>query len=290
MTAKEKVLIVGLGEVGHALFELFKESGKFDVFGFDINKKKMQETVKSGVKPPKTIDVLHICYPCFKQAEFIQTTGKYIKEINPKLTIIESTIPPGTTQKIYAQTKAPIVHSPIQGAHTSLENMKNDVRFWPKYIGATTIEAKNAACQHFEKLGLKVQVLKSSVETELAKLFETIYRAWMIVCFQEMHRISRHFNADFDQVTEMIDNIHRHRLNKPLHYPDVIGGHCLIPNTELLLSVYDSDLLRLIVKSNERRREEIKDEQVRIEVEKIKARVQKLERDLLSKIHSKKAA
>ncbi len=72
-----------------------------------------------------------------------------------------------------------------------------------------------------------------------------------------------------------------------MHYPDVIGGHCLIPNTALLLSVYDSEFLRLILKSNERRQEEIKDEQVRVEVEKVKKRVQKLERDLLSKIHSK---
>jgi UDP-N-acetyl-D-mannosaminuronate dehydrogenase len=278
--AKEKVLIVGLGEVGHTLFELFKESGKFDIFGFDINKKKLQEIVGSEIEPPKMIDVLHICYPCFKQAEFIQTTTEYIKRINPKLTIIESTIPPGTTQKIYAQTKMPIVHSPIQGTHTSLENMKSDIRFWPKYIGSATIEAKKMAHQHFEKLGLNVQILKSPIETELAKLFETIYRAWMIACFQEMHRISRHFNADFDEVIEMIDNIHRHRLNKPLHYPDVIGGHCLIPNTELLLSVYDSDFLRLILKSNEKRREEIKDAQVRKEVEKVKRRVEKLEEEI----------
>ncbi len=65
------------------------------------------------------------------------------------------------------------------------------------------MQAKEIARKHFEKLGLKVQVLKSPVETELAKLFETIYRAWMIACFQEMHRISRHFNADFDEVIEM---------------------------------------------------------------------------------------
>ena len=105
----------------------------------------------------------------------------------------------------------------------------------------------------------------------------------MIVCFQEMHRISRHFNADFDEVVDMLEDIHRVRFNKPLHYPDVIGGHCLIPNTELLLKSFDSEFLRLILKSNEKRKEEVKDERVRREVEKIKERVEALERELMEK-------
>lgn len=94
----------------------------------------------------------------------------------------------------------------------------------------------------------------------------------MIVCFQETHRISRHYGADFDDVVDMLEDIHRLRLNKPLHYPGVIGGHCLIPNTELLLSVYDSEFLRLILESNEKRKEEITDESTRSEVKKIEKR------------------
>jgi hypothetical protein len=61
-------------------------------------------------------------------------------------------------------------------------------------------------------------------------------------------------------------------------FPDVIGGHCLIPNAELLLKSYDSMFLRLILDSNEKRKEEIKDKNVKDEVEKIKKRVQALEK------------
>ena len=39
------------------------------------------------------------------------------------------------------------------------------------------VEAAETARKHLEKLGLKTKVLKSSLETELAKLFETTYRA-----------------------------------------------------------------------------------------------------------------
>jgi len=207
-------------------------------------------------------------------------TIDYINKIKPKLTIIESTVPPLTTQKIYNTSKSLIVHSPIRGMHKSLESMKKDIMFWSKYIGGATTEAAEAGKKHYEKLGLKVKILKSPLETELAKLFETTYRAWMIACFQEMHRISRYFDADFNEVVDMLEDIHRSRLNKPIHYPDVIGGHCLIPNTKLLLSAYDSEFLRLILKSNEKRTEEIKDRRVYEEVNKVRERAETLQREL----------
>ena len=49
---------------------------------------------------------------------------------------------------------------------------------------------------------LSARGARKGLETELAKLFETTYRAWMIVCFQEMHRISKRFEADFDEVVD----------------------------------------------------------------------------------------
>lgn len=281
--SKEKVLIVGLGEVGHALFELFKESGKFAVYGFDVDKRKMKE-IAGETELPEKVDVMHICYPCYEEKKFIQTTLNYIEKFKPKLTIIESTVPPKTTQKIYESSNSPIAHSPIRGMHKTLETMKRDILFWSKYVGGATRESAGLARRHYEKLGLRVKVLRNSVETELAKLFETTYRAWMIACFQEMHRISRHFGADFDEAVDMLEDIHRARFNKPLHYPDVIGGHCLIPNTELLLKSYDSEFLRLILESNEKRKEEIRDEGVRGEVEKVRKRAEALQRKLMKKI------
>ena len=165
--------------------------------------------------------------------------------------------------------------------------MKKDVKFWTKYVGGTTKEAARAAEKHFQKAGLKVKVLRGPEETELAKLFETIYRAWMIACFQEMHRISRHYGADFDEVVDMLEDVHRSRLNKPLHYPGVIGGHCLVQNTELLLSVYDSEFLRLILESNEKRKKEIKNHTVFEEVERVKKRAEALQEELMEKMGKK---
>ena len=281
---EEKVLIVGLGEVGRTLFQLFEESGKFDVYGLDLDEARMRE-VMGNKRMPNTVDVMHICYRCVSQERFVQTSFGYITKFKPKLAIIDSTVPPGTTQKIHEFSKFLLLaHSPIRGMHDSLASMKKDVQFWTKYVGGTTKEAAEATKKHFEKLGLTVTVLNGSAETELAKLFETIYRAWMIACFQEMHRVSRHYGADFDQVVDMLEDIHRLRLNKPLHYPGVIGRHCLVPNTELLLSVYDSQFLRLILDSNEKRKEEIKDKEIAEETEKVKKRADSLQEELLKKL------
>ena len=281
---KETVLIVGLGEVGHSLYDLFKESSKFDVYGHDMDKAKIR-AITGKIELAKKADVMHICIPCVKQDKFIQATVEYIRKIKPKLTIIDSTMPPGTTQKIYETTKTPIVDSPIRGMHQNLETMKRDIRFWTKYVGGTTSESAKAAKKHFEKLGLKVKILKGPTETELAKIFETTYRAWMIACFQEMHRISKNFGADFEEAVDMLADVHRVDLNKPLHFPDVIGGHCLIQNTELLLTVYDSEFLRLILESNKKRKDEIKDKATREEVEKVKKKAEALQKELKKKLN-----
>ena len=242
---KPVVLVVGVGEVGLSLFELLKQSKKFDVYCLDTDKKKMQKIQQKD--PPKKADVLHLCYRCSSQENFVKTTAKYIKRFKPELTIINSSVPPGTTKKVHKLSGGHIVHSPIRGMHTSLETMKRDLLFWTKYVGGVDKKSAELARRHFEELGLKTKVLPGPAETELAKLFSTTYQAWMIACFQEMHRISRRFGADFSQITDFLEDTHKVRFDRPVHFPGIIGGHCLISNTELLSESYDSEFLKLIL-------------------------------------------
>ncbi|RLI05831.1 hypothetical protein DRO26_01110, partial [Candidatus Bathyarchaeota archaeon] len=76
---KPVVLVVGLGEVGLPLFELLKESGKFDVYGWDINKEKMQ-IVEGKNALPDTVDIMHVCYPCQDQSSFVKITVEYMEK------------------------------------------------------------------------------------------------------------------------------------------------------------------------------------------------------------------
>jgi UDP-N-acetyl-D-mannosaminuronate dehydrogenase len=281
--SKEIVLVVGLGEIGRALFELLKEKDSFTVYGLDLDKTKMRATRQDPSKLPKKIDTMHICLPCKDQDNFVAAVASYAKKFKSKLLIINSTVPPGTTKKAQQSCKCLVAHSPTRGVHKSAEHMKWELKRWTKYVGGADAKAAEAACKHFEKMGLKVKMLKSCAETELAKLFETTYRAWMIACFQEMHRISRHFDGDFDEAVDFLEDTHRLRLDRPIMFPGFIGGHCLIPNTELLLNVYDSEFLRLILKSNEKRKKEVEDKSVQKEVEKVSKRAKALEKELMDK-------
>ena len=271
---KETILVVGLGEVGRPLFELLDESGKFIVFGFDTDKSKMQSLRQTAL--PNKVDIIHICLPCSNKSKFVDIVTSDIGKFEPKLVIINSTVPLKTTIGIYEKcSNCLVAHSPVRGVHKNPEYMKGELKRWTKYVGGANAEAADAARNHFEKLGLKTKVLKSCTETELAKLFETTYRAWMIACFQEMHRISNRVGADFADVVDFIEDTHRIRSDRPVMFPDVIGGHCLIPNVELLLESYDSKLLRLILDSNEKRKEEVKDKRILEEVERIKRKLEK---------------
>jgi UDP-N-acetyl-D-mannosaminuronate dehydrogenase len=279
--AKETVLIVGLGEIGHTLFALYSEQkGQFDFYGLDIDEAKMKELSQSKNKVPSTVDTLQICLPCPGKQKFVEIVNQYVEKYKPKLTVINSTVPPGTTMEVANQCKCLVAHSPSRGVHLNADHMIWEMKRWTKYIGGANVAGGKAAQVHFEKLRLKVKVLKSCNETELAKLFETTYRAWMIACFQEMHRISRAFNIDFDETVDFLEDTHRLRFDRPVMFPGVIGGHCLIPNTELLEKAYDSPFLRLILESNEKRKEEIKDKTIKTEAEKVAKRAGKLQEDL----------
>ena len=280
---KEIVLVVGLGEIGHTLFKLLEEKEDFAVYGLDLDKTKMSGTNHYRSKMPEKIDTMHICIPCKDQENFVETVVNYVKQFKPKLLIINSTVTPGTTKKVQQKCKCLVAHSPVRGVHKTPEHMKWEMKRWAKYVGGANTKAAEATCKHFEKMELKVITLRSCAETELAKLFETTYRAWMIACFQEMHRISRHFNGDFDEAIDFLEDTHRLRLDRPIMFPGFIGGHCLIPNTELLLKVYESEFLRLILESNEKRKKEVEDKSIQKEVEKVSKRAKALEKELMSK-------
>jgi len=278
---KESVLVVGLGEIGHTLFTLYIErQADFAVYGLDLDEEKMRMLNQSKEAVPSKVNVLQVCLPCGNPDRFAQIVADYAKQYQPGLVVNNSTVPPGTTLKVAEKCGCPTVHSPSRGVHITAEHMLWEMKRWPKYVGGATTQASQTAKAHFEKLGLKVKVLKGCTETELAKLYETTYRAWMITCFQEMHRISRKYGADFNASLDFLEDTHRQRLDRPIMFPGFIGGHCLIPNTELLLKSYDSDMLRLILASNEKRKAEMDDAEVKAEAQKVADRADKLEKEL----------
>jgi UDP-N-acetyl-D-mannosaminuronate dehydrogenase len=236
MIDKQKVVIVGLGEVGKPLFELARRH--HDVIGVDI-------------EPPKQlvekVDVLHICFP-FEIKDFIGETSRYIELFKPSVTIINSTVGIGTTRAIAQRSGTAVVNSPVRGKHL---RMLQELQHYTKFIGATDFVSAQLAAKHFESMGLKTKTLSAPEATELAKLTETTYFGLMIAWAQEVERYCDRVNQDYSEVSAFYDEI---KFFPPVKYfPGVIGGHCVMPNIEILSKFEDSQILKAIKISNQRK-------------------------------------
>jgi len=259
----QSVLVIGLGEVGRPIYEIIKESGKFDVYGYDIDPNKSVDDLELI---PSSLDYLHIAVPYTN--DFVDIVVQYINKLNPDIVIIHSTVAPKTTRKIYKSSGIITAYSPVRGIHRS---MKRHLMFWSKWVTALPKEKLNIVSNHLSSIGFKVKTVNASPETlELAKLWETVYRAIMIAAWQELHRIAKTFNVDVELLAEFIGEIHGVLRDRPVYYPSYIGGHCLIPNTNILKEVYPSSLLNFIINSNNLRADEIKDPEIAREVEALK--------------------
>jgi len=229
----ETVIIVGLGEVGKPLLEILK--GRYQVFGVDINQP----------APVSQSDVMHICFP-FQDGNFVGQVLQYINQYRPALTVINSTVAPGTTRRIAVESGATVVNSPVRGKHA---RMQDEMLRYTKFIGALDAPSGQRAVEHFGQVGMKTKLLRSPEATEIAKLTETTYFGLLIAWAQEVERYSRKLGADYDEVVSFYDEIN---FFPPVKYfPGVIGGHCVMPNIAILLRQFPSGLLQAIVHSNE---------------------------------------
>lgn len=233
---KGKVVVVGLGEVGKPLLEL--ASKRHDVIGVDIS----LPNERIG-----TVDVLHICYP-FEIKDFIGETARYIELFRPTLTIINSTVGVGTTRAVAERTGAAVAHSPVRGKHI---RMLEELRRYTKFVGALNRNTSAQAAEHFESLGLKTKILSSPEATELAKLTETTYFGLMIIWAQEIERYCDKSHQNYEEIISFWEEIKFFPQVK--YFPGVIGGHCVMPNIEILSKFDYSMLLKAIQASNKKK-------------------------------------
>jgi UDP-N-acetyl-D-mannosaminuronate dehydrogenase len=171
---------------------------------------------------------------------------RYIDVLRPQLTVINSTVAVGTTRAIAERAGAPVVHSPVRGKHV---RMLEELCSYVKLVGPIDDAAGVAAVAHFTALGMTSRSLSSPEATELAKLTETTYFGLLIAWAQEVERYCDQVGADYDEVVSIYEEIAF--LPRTPYFPGVIGGHCVMPNIEILSRLDDSALLDAIRSSNE---------------------------------------
>ncbi|MBA4376809.1 MAG: hypothetical protein C0401_11655 [Anaerolinea sp.] len=231
-------LVVGLGEIGKPLREVLEQA--YPVIGRDID----------TVEIPGKIGVLHVCYPN-QVGDFVETTVNYIKQYQPELTIVHSTLVPGTMQRIFDRVGGLVAYSPIRGKHT---RMRQELMHYTKFIAGTTPEAGERGVEYLAGAGFKVRQVSTCESLELAKIIETTYFGLLIAWAQEVERYCAALGANYDEAMMLTEEVNY--LPPVVFQPGFIGGHCIMSNIQLLETVYPSPFLDLIKESNERKKSE----------------------------------
>ena len=175
-----KVVIIGLGQLGLPVAKYVKEHG-FDTFGYDINQKTMQSAEANyGIKQATNFsdfDVLIICVSTHRPDDMFtpQVDGlmSVVEKISREaktgaLISIESTIPKGTSKKVFEKVdhRLHVVHAPHRWY--ALEEEVHGVNQL-RIVGGVS----NCCLQHGLNFYDGREVVPQTTETAKAELSET---------------------------------------------------------------------------------------------------------------------
>jgi len=240
----KKDIVAGLGEIGMPIYKMLSKS--FPVEGIDKNTKLINVKKKNSLKS-YDVDLIHFCIPYNKMFE--RTVYDYSKKFSPIAIVIHSTVKPNTSSNIQKKLTMPVIYSPIRGVH---KRMMSDLKRYSKFF-ATDIshpESKkisNHYVKKLTKLGIKSKKISSTLTLELSKIIvDTSYYGWLINYAQLSKIIADKFGVNYDEMWTFSDEIHKFLKNRPKMFPGFIGGHCVIPNLDLI----DNELLNQIDKIN----------------------------------------
>ncbi len=227
-----KDLVIGLGEIGGPILKILSRG--FPTAGYDIDPKLMD--VKKYAKLKNlTTDFLHICIPFSEN--FHDNVIRIVNENNPSAVVIHSTISPSTTEKLQKKLSIPVIYSATRGVHKRmLYDLKRYVKFFSVYDWAPNSSwAANNYVKRLKKVGIKTKKLSNPLVLELAKIVvDTSYYGWLINYAQLSNMIAIQHKVNYDEMWSFSDEIQKYLGNRPKMFPGFIGGHCVIPNLDLI--------------------------------------------------------
>lgn len=244
MKLLHKSVVAGLGEIGGPILELVSKAGPS--VGYDVNEKLVDSNlIKKYQNLPTRF--LHICIPF--AASFEKNVKSLYKQFNPQIIVIHSTVSPYTTKIVQKLLPIPVIYSATRGVH---KRMLSDLKRYTKFFGVypDAPRARWAATEYskiLKKCGVKTKQMTNPLTLELAKIVvDTSYYGWLINYAQLSNMIAIQHQVDYDEMWSFSDEIHKFLGNRPKLYPGYIGGHCVIPNLDLI----HNETLDLIKKIN----------------------------------------
>ena len=240
----KKDVVAGLGEIGSPILKLL--SKKQITIGYDLDKRLVNETKFKKFQNIQT-SFLHITIPV--TSKFDSSLLQLYKKFKPECIVIHSTISPGTTERIQKKLDIPLIYSATRGVH---KRMLKDIKRYTKFFAISKNAPKRqwaikTYSRKMKNFGVKTKQMSKPETLELAKILcDTSYLGWLINYSQMTNIIAKNHGVNYDEMWTFADEIHKILGNRPKMYPGYIGGHCVIPNLELI----NNQTLNLIKKMN----------------------------------------
>lgn len=262
-----KVLVIGLGQLGLPVAKYVKERG-FETFGYDINPIRMQDAEKSfGIKSIEKfddIDVFILCVsthdPNDEYTPFVDGLFSLAQKIsreakNGSLVSIESTIPKGTSKKIFEMLnhRLHVAHAPHRWY--SLEEdvhgvnqirvvggvsdccLKVALQFYDsgnealEFNDDTITEDSHISCRRIS-LGIPMHPVSEIEIAELTKIIENADRYMQIAFSEDLYLYCQANNVNFAELRDSLNTKWNVNILEPR---DGVGGHCLPKDTKMFL-------------------------------------------------------
>ena len=240
----KKYVVAGIGEIGKPILKLLAKDNV--VVGFDLNHDLMDKRKFERYQKLKT-SFLHIAIPV--TSKFTNNILNLYKKFQPECIVIHSTIKPGTTEKLQEKLSIPVIYSATRGIH---KRMAYDLKRYTKFfvISANAPRGKWASSKYVQSMkrcGIKTKKMSKPETLELAKIIcDTSYLGWLVNYAQLSNIIAIEHEVDYDEMWSFSDEIQEFLGNRPKMYPSFIGGHCVIPNLNLI----NNETLNIINKMN----------------------------------------
>jgi UDP-N-acetyl-D-mannosaminuronate dehydrogenase len=232
-------IIGAKGQIGSCVTRFFKSHDE-EIFEVDLD---------TPTYEPQKTHVLHICIRYTDT--FVETVKQYQNIFNPIYTIVYSTVAPGTTEQLGIDA----VHSPVEGRHPDL------------YGGFTTFDrfvsgpkARSVAAM-FTVLGLNVKTFKDSKTTELGKILSTTRYGVNIMFAKVQDDLCNQLGVNYDDVVTAYQKMYNSgyeklgekRFVQPILSPPngVCGGHCVVPNAQILEKLTDDEFVKRLAHFND---------------------------------------
>ena len=257
-----KVLVVGLGQLGLPVAKYVKERG-FDTYGYDISPKAVEMAQKTGAIEKaidfNEFDVFILCVSTHKPDDMfspqidglLSIVEKISKEAKSgALVSIESTIPKGTSMKVFdiLNYRMHVVHAPHRWY--SLEENEHGVN-QPRVIGGVcecclkagmqfyggvdNVRAgrqSNSSSSSFKSLGIPMHPVSEVEIAETTKIVENAHRYLQIAFAEDLYLYCQANNINFSELRDALNTKWNVNILEPR---DGIGGHCLPKDTKMFL-------------------------------------------------------